>query len=74
MKLNYVSHREELLEMGFVYDALAVKWQEIKTAPLTHKHLYGDLLVPANFQVPYGDIFWPKNTWGMNLGRVLGHI
>ncbi len=41
---------------------------------MKYKDLNGDLLVPAGFVVPPGDIIWPEETWDMNLGTAVSNI
>jgi len=42
-------------------------------ALLTHKHIFGDLLVPRYFIVPKKDP-WPPEVWGMKLGVRVNNI
>jgi hypothetical protein len=46
-------------------------FERVLLALQTYKRLKGDLLVPAAFYVPGGDLEWPKETWNLQLGEIL---
>jgi len=59
--------RAELDEMGFIWDDLERRWEEVKEALITFKDANGDLEVPRKFVVP-SEPPWPEKVWGMPLG------
>jgi hypothetical protein len=67
----YVKHhperREELDALGFVWDDLERRWDEVHAALLAYQEVHGDLEVPQRFVVP-SEAPWPENAWGMKLG------
>jgi hypothetical protein len=71
-----VDKRAELESIGFYYRSQSRNhgYELIKVGLNTYKDINGDLLVPTKFVVPTGDIIWPEETWGMNLGYVLDCI
>ncbi|KAH9110485.1 hypothetical protein AeMF1_014722 [Aphanomyces euteiches] len=66
------SRREILDSMGFVWDAMQAKWEKNLLALETFKAIEGNLLVKQSFVVPDQDPAWPKDTWNMKLGRLVG--
>ena len=72
---QYSTNRAELEEMGFNFDSrrTAYGWKTVKHALLTHKSLYGDLLVPYAFIIPKSRE-WPEDLWNMKLGIVVSNI
>jgi hypothetical protein len=65
--------KEWLDEIGFVWDDLERRWDIAQTALTVYKAEHGDLLVPQSFVIP-SSAPWAEETWGMNLGRTVGHI
>jgi hypothetical protein len=69
---NHVKHhperRAELDALGFVWDDLERRWEEVYAALLAYQEVHGDLKVPQAFVVPSEEAPWPEEAWGMNLG------
>ncbi|OQR84044.1 Carboxyvinyl-carboxyphosphonate phosphorylmutase, partial [Thraustotheca clavata] len=63
-----------LNENRFVWNASEYSWQCNLSALQTYKKLNGNLLVRNDFFVPLNDPNWPKDTWGLNLGKVVGTL
>jgi hypothetical protein len=49
-------------------------FEVIYSALKAYKVIHGDLLVPYKFVVPHGDVNYPPETWGMNLGSIVSNI
>ena len=64
----------ELNKLGFVWERLQPEWNLVLEALVTYASIYGNLLVPQKFAVPYGDAAWPKATWGIRLGKAVYRI
>ncbi|KAL3672669.1 hypothetical protein V7S43_001963 [Phytophthora oleae] len=65
------SVRHQLDAVGFpdIRDWRRFQWTEVTLAALkTFKKIEGHMLVSRSFQVPEGDLQWPKPTWGLKLG------
>ena len=71
---SYVQKRSELTSIGFTYDSLQTRYEITRAALLKYKDLHGDLLVPWKFEVPKKSSDWPKQTWGLHLGFIVGSI
>ena len=65
--------RAELDALGFVWDDLARRWEEVRDALVTYKELHGNLQVPDKFAVP-SEAPWPKGAWGVKLGLSVKNI
>ena len=76
-KEDYVKHhperRAELDAMGFVWDDLERRWEEVLAALLAYQEVHGDLEVPYRFVVP-SEAPWAKEAWGMQLGERMNNI
>jgi hypothetical protein len=76
-KENYVKHhperRAELDALGFVWDDLERRWEEVRAALLAYQEVHGDLEVPYAFVVP-SEAPWPEEAWGMKLGHRVSQI
>ena len=59
--------------MGFVWDDLARRWEEVHAALRAYNEVHGDLQVPTAFVVP-SEALWPEEAWGMKLGYRVKHI
>ena len=72
---RHCEHREELKRMGidFHIQKKTHSFEVVKRALLTHKDLYGTMLMRKNFIVPECHK-WPEETWGLLLGRVVQDI
>jgi hypothetical protein len=74
---NYVKHhperRAELDALGFVWDDMERRWEEVHAALLAYKEVHGDLQVPYVFVVP-SEAPWPEEAWGMKLGQRVDKI
>lgn len=64
----------QLNDLGFVWQRMQPEWNLVMEALITYISIYGDLLVPSSFVVPYGDSKWPKATWKMPLGNCVYRI
>ena len=51
-----------------------VRFRKVFLALQTYRKLYGDLLVPQPFAVPFNSDDWPKATWGLRLGARVNAI
>ena len=51
---TYSTHRAELEEMGFDFDAQSTGhgWENVKRAFLVYESMRGDLLIPVSFVIP----------------------
>ena len=70
-KESHVKHhperRAELDALGFVWDDLERRWEELRAALQTYQQVYGDVVVSQAFVVP-SEAPWPEEAWGMKLG------
>jgi hypothetical protein len=68
---HFVKHhperRAELDALGFVWDDLERRWEEVRAALLAYQEVHGDLQVLRSFVVP-SEAPWPEKAWGMQLG------
>jgi hypothetical protein len=64
---HHPERRAELDALGFVWDDLERRWEEVLAALLAYKEVHGDLQVSRPFVVPSGAP-WPEEAWGMKLG------
>ena len=71
---HYANRHQELLRIGFSFNASAAKFNIAKTALLLYKNQYGCLRVPQKFVVPSDSIEWPHETRGMKLGTLVDSI
>ena len=62
--LSTLSNKEYLSEMKFL---------DILSALKIHDKIFGDMLVPRYFRVPFEEP-WPARTWGMQLGNRVRNI
>jgi hypothetical protein len=74
---HYVKHhperRAELDALGFVWDDLERRWEEVLAALLAYHEVHGDLEVSNAFVVP-SEAPWPEEAWGMKLGDRVSNI
>ncbi|OQR98442.1 hypothetical protein ACHHYP_08629 [Achlya hypogyna] len=68
------ARRAELEELGFVWCCTDYSWQVKQRALVAFKELHGHVLVPQTFIVPADDSAWPRDTWGLRLGRAVDKI
>jgi hypothetical protein len=70
--------RDELVSIGFNYEFQRRHHGKklIMTALQRYKELFGDLLVPTLYRIPVDSKTedWPKETWDMSLGSIVGSI
>ena len=64
---DHPERRAELDAMGFVWDYLERRWEEVRAALLAYQEVHGDLEVPQPFVVP-SEAPWPKQARGCRLG------
>jgi hypothetical protein len=62
--------RLDLESIGFDFNPQVYRYETIRAALLKYMDLNGDMLVLYRFVVPADEITWPKEMWGMKLGRV----
>jgi hypothetical protein len=76
LEKRYMDKRANFESIGFDFNSQQKRYgyKSIQVAFEKHKDINSDLLVPTKFVVPTGDIIWPVETWGMNLGYVLDCI
>lgn len=67
---GYSDNRKELISIGFDFSYYAV----VKSALLRYKEMHGDILVSSKFIIPCDDESWPRETWGMKLGKSVSDI
>jgi hypothetical protein len=70
---SWKKHRPELEELGFDFSPREASFKLILKAYETYKTVKGVtglFSVPQAFCVPKDDDQWPKESWGMNLGRI----
>jgi hypothetical protein len=68
---SWKDKREDLESIGFDFNPQTLRYgyEATRAALLKYKDLKGDMLVPTKFMVASDNITWPKETWGMKLGR-----
>ena len=65
---------QALMELDFAFNADQWKWEKrVKSGLTTYKELYGDMLVPKRYEVPWSPP-WAVETWGMRLGETVSNI
>jgi hypothetical protein len=50
------------------------RFKYVKRLLLTYKGIYGDMLVPQSFIVPYNDSLWPTHASGIKLGSLVHNL
>jgi hypothetical protein len=70
---HHPERRAELDALGFVWDDLERRWEEVHAALLAYQQVHGDLEVPQAFVVP-SEAPWPEDAWGMMLGLRVNNI
>jgi hypothetical protein len=63
---SYTGYREELLKIGFVFNV--DRYDIVKLSLLKYKELNHNMLVAYSYVIPTSNE-WPKETWGLNLGK-----
>lgn len=71
---SYSAMREELINIGFDYKTPRKECRNMKIGLLRYKEIHGDLLVPTAYCIPVDDDQWPRQTWGLKLGRAVSLI
>lgn len=75
---SYASMKEELKSMGFEHRNLHLQltygYDLVKLGLLQYKEWNGDMLVPAQFRIPFDSDDWAEGVRGMKLGYVTGSI
>jgi hypothetical protein len=71
---SYADHREELQGMGFLFERQSSTLEEVKTALLAYKSLYGHLKVPQSYIIGDDDERYPEEVRGMKLGSLVNNI
>ena len=73
---TYAERKQDLLDMGFMF-SLRKKfdYECVKIAVYKYMELYnGCSKVPAVYNIPLGDLWYPEETWGMCLGSYANRI
>jgi hypothetical protein len=70
---DHPERRAELDALGFVWDDLERRWEEVHAALLAYKEVHGNLEVLQPFVVP-SEAPWPEEAWGMMLGKRVSNI
>ena len=70
---DHPERRAELDALGFVWDDLERRWEEVRAALRVYQEAHGDLEVPQVFVVP-SQAPWPEEAWGMQLGWRVNNI
>jgi hypothetical protein len=71
---SYADQKDDLLSIGFCFDALQARYDILKRSLIRYKELFGDMLVPKSFEVPRDSDEWPAELWGMKLGIAVRNI
>jgi hypothetical protein len=76
---THAARREELRDIGYDLDTPGMvnghrknfkySYEHVKAALIKYKEINGDMKVMVKFTVPIGDDAWPRETWGLDLGR-----
>jgi hypothetical protein len=66
--------RKELKKLKLHDEARISRRNIILTALKCYKSAFGDLLVPQYFTVPQDVDYWPEETRGLRLGKIVGDI
>ena len=83
-RVNHIRHREDFVKdhperraeldaIGFVWDDLERRWEEVLAALQAYQQVHGDLQVPKAFVVP-SEAPWAEEAWGMKLGGRVDNI
>lgn len=72
----YPDKKEELLSLGFIYvQRKKYDYEAVKIAVYKYRELYnGDTKIPAKWNIPQDDPWFPEETWGMCLGSISKRI
>jgi hypothetical protein len=70
---NHPERRQQLEDMGFVFDDAKRRWEETKSALQLYHEKYGHMNVPCTFVVPREDP-WPEEIWDKRLGESVRSI
>ena len=70
---DHPERRAELDALGFVWDDLERRGEEVRAALRAYREIHGDLEVTRAFVVP-SEAPWPEEAWGMQLGWRVNHI
>jgi len=70
---DHLERRVELDALGFVWDDLERRWEEVRAALRAYREVHGDLEVTRAFVVP-SEALWPEEAWGMKLGGRVNNI
>ncbi|DAZ94378.1 TPA: hypothetical protein N0F65_001112 [Lagenidium giganteum] len=70
------AHLQALSALGFPFQEWKqYKWNvQFMPAFKTYLALHGNLMVPQQFVVPFGDAAWPRPTWSMKLGHLVNRL
>ena len=71
---SYADQKDDLLSIGFCFDALQAKYDILKRSLIRYKELYGNMLVPKTFEVPKNSDKWPAELGGMKLGIAVRNV
>ena len=71
---SHSDRRDDLLQMGFCYDASEIQYNLAVSALLKYKELNDNMMVPCTFIVPSDSHVWPEAIWGLKLGQIVTTI
>jgi hypothetical protein len=68
--------KEKLLDLGFTYNPRPkFTYESVKIAVLIFRGLYHiSVDIPDVYNIPINDVYYPKDTWGMSLGRLVHYF
>lgn len=69
-----VKEREELDSIGFIWHAMAYRYERVLRALKHFKDIHGHCKVHQLFTIPTSTPQWPKELWGYRLGSVIRNI
>ena len=70
---THPERRQQLEDMGFVFDDHERRWEETKSALKLYHEKHGHMDVPQSFVVPREDS-WPEIIWDKQLGITVKDI
>lgn len=67
---SFRNKKEDLLSIGFVYVVRKkFPYEDVKIAVYKYRELHhGSVDIPAVYNIPHDDPWYPEETWGMRLG------
>lgn len=62
--------KRKLDEIGFIWNSHDKKFELTVKGLYTYKEIYGNLIIPLAFIVPYNSVKWNFELWGLKLGKL----